>query len=79
MASKSLGTLTLDLIAKTGAFTGPLDKKSQAIQSGMFEDVATLLGMANHLNVKGVRTARGNEFAPMTVKRVVERLGLTFP
>ncbi|CAI8770079.1 phage tail tape measure C-terminal domain-containing protein [Pseudomonas serbica] len=30
MASKSLGTLTLDLVAKIGAFTGPLDKASQA-------------------------------------------------
>jgi hypothetical protein len=29
MASNSLGTLTLDLIAKIGAFTGPLDKASQ--------------------------------------------------
>ena len=26
MASKSLGTLTLDLVAKIGGFTGPLDK-----------------------------------------------------
>jgi hypothetical protein len=26
MASRSLGTLTLDLIAKTGGFTGPMDK-----------------------------------------------------
>lgn len=51
----------------------------QAIQSGMYEGVTTLLGMANHLNVKGVKTARGNEFAPMTVKRTVERLGITFP
>lgn len=50
-----------------------------AIQSGMFEGVTTLLGMANHLNAKGVTTARGNKFAPMTVKRVVERLGLLFP
>ncbi|OQR32770.1 serine recombinase [Pseudomonas sp. Bc-h] len=51
----------------------------QAIQSGMFEGVTTLLGMANYLNVKGVKTARGGKFAPMTVKRIVERLGLAFP
>ncbi|WP_077045830.1 recombinase family protein [Pseudomonas sp. KK4] len=51
----------------------------QAIQSGMFEGVTTLLGMANYLNAKGITTARGSEFAPMTVKRTVERLGLTFP
>lgn len=29
MASKSLGTLTLDLIAKTGGFTGPMDKAAR--------------------------------------------------
>ncbi|MNF44226.1 DNA-invertase hin [compost metagenome] len=50
-----------------------------AIQSGLFAGVATLLGMADHLNAKGVTTSRGNKFAPMTVKRVVERLGITFP
>jgi hypothetical protein len=30
MTSKSPGKLTLDLDAKIGAFTGPLDKASQA-------------------------------------------------
>lgn len=29
MASKSLGTLTLDLVAKIGGFTGPMDKASR--------------------------------------------------
>ncbi len=37
MASKSLGTLTLDLIAKIGAFTGPLDKASRESQKRMAE------------------------------------------
>ena len=50
-----------------------------AIQSGLYAKVTTLLGMANYLNAKGVTTARGKEFSPMTVKRLVERLGLTFP
>ncbi len=27
--SKSLGTLTLDLVARIGSFTGPLDRASQ--------------------------------------------------
>ncbi|MCE6977217.1 recombinase family protein [Pseudomonas frederiksbergensis] len=49
------------------------------IKAGMFEGVKTLLGMANHLNAKGITTARGSKFSPMTVKRIVERLGLTFP
>ena len=29
MASKSLGTLTLDLVAKTGGFAGPMDKAAR--------------------------------------------------
>lgn len=49
------------------------------IKAGMFEGVKTLLGMANHLNAKGITTARGSKFSPMTVKRIVKRLGLTFP
>lgn len=35
MASNSLGTLTLDLIAKIGSFTGPLDKASQNAKKNM--------------------------------------------
>jgi len=35
MASNSLGTLTLDLIAKIGGFTGPLDKASRDTQKRM--------------------------------------------
>lgn len=50
-----------------------------AIQSGMYTGVTTLRGMAEYLNSKGHRTARGSEFAAMTVKRTVERLGITFP
>jgi lambda family phage tail tape measure protein len=37
MASQSLGTLTLDLIAKIGGFTGPLDKASRESQKRMAE------------------------------------------
>lgn len=49
------------------------------IKAGMFEGVKTLLGMADHLNTKGITTSRGKKFSAMTVKRIVERLGLTFP
>ena len=38
----------------------------------------TYQGIADCLNNKGVRTARGSQFQPMTVKRVMERLQLTF-
>lgn len=37
MASRSLGTLTLDLIAKIGGFTGPLDKAGRETQRQMAE------------------------------------------
>ena len=69
--------------AATAAAQAAADTNAKAlktvIQSGMFEGVKTLLGMANHLNAKGVKTARGSKFSPMTVKRTVERLGITFP
>jgi lambda family phage tail tape measure protein len=37
MPSNSLGTLTLDLIAKIGSFTGPMDKASQNAKKNMNE------------------------------------------
>lgn len=52
MASRSLGTLTLDLIAKIGGFTGPMDKASRETQKRMAdikksaELVGTALGAA---------------------------------
>ncbi|NBA95503.1 phage tail tape measure C-terminal domain-containing protein [Pseudomonas sp. R5(2019)] len=52
MASKSLGTLTLDLIAKIGAFTGPLDKASQEAKkrnaeiAKSFDNLAKGVGVA---------------------------------
>ena len=52
MASKSLGTLTLDLVAKIGAFTGPLDKASQTAKkrnaeiSKSFDNLAKGVGVA---------------------------------
>ncbi|WP_337153547.1 recombinase family protein [Pseudomonas protegens] len=55
------------------------EKLRDAIQSGLYAKVTTLLGMANHLNAKGVTTARGSKFSPMTVKRIMKRLTLPFP
>lgn len=52
MASNSLGTLTLDLVAKIGAFTGPLDKASQDARkrnaeiAKSFDDLAKGVGVA---------------------------------
>jgi hypothetical protein len=44
----------------------------------MIEGFTTLLGMANYMNAKGVKTARIGKFATMTVERIVDRLGLAF-
>jgi hypothetical protein len=69
--------------AATAAAQAAADTNAKAlavhIKAGMFDKITTLLGMANYLNAKGVKTARGNEFSPMTVKRTVERLGITIP
>ncbi len=50
--SKSLGTLTLDLVARIGSFTGPLDRASQEVKkrnaeiAKSFENLAKGLGNA---------------------------------
>ncbi|BCJ05726.1 resolvase [Pseudomonas sp. RtIB026] len=49
------------------------------VKAGMFDGCRTLAAMAAWLNAKGHRTARGAEFNPMQVKRLVERLGIAFP
>ncbi|WKV98119.1 hypothetical protein PYV50_07090 [Pseudomonas sp. H22_DOA] len=77
-AAHAKGTKAATAAAQAAADTNA-ETLRDAIQSGLFAGVATLLGMADHLNAKGVTTARGNTFAPMTVKRIVERLGITFP
>ena len=61
MASRSLGTLTLDLIAKIGAFTGPLDKASQEAKRRNAEISKSFDSLA-----KGVGTAIGSIPAVLT-------------
>jgi lambda family phage tail tape measure protein len=61
MASKSLGTLTLDLIARVGAFTGPLDKASQAAKKRNAEMAKSFDNFA-----KGVGVAIGSIPAVLT-------------
>ncbi|VVN73956.1 phage tail tape measure protein [Pseudomonas fluorescens] len=61
MASKSLGTLTLDLIARIGAFTGPLDKASQAAKKRSAEMTKSFDNLA-----KGVGVAIGSIPATLT-------------
>ncbi|MDT4852731.1 hypothetical protein FQZ97_869730 [compost metagenome] len=55
------------------------DSMASHIKAGMFDGCRTLAAMASWLNDKGHRTARGAEFSPMQVKRLVERLGISFP
>jgi len=64
------------ILAKADAWA---DSMQDAIKAGMFDGCRTLQGMADWLNAKGYKTARGSVFTPMAVKRLVERLGLVFP
>lgn len=77
-AAHAKGTIAATAAAQAAADTNA-ETLRDAIQSGLYAKVTTLLGMANYLNAKGVTTARGSKFSPMTVKRTVERLGITFP
>lgn len=61
MASRSLGTLTLDLVAKIGAFTGPLDKASQDAKKRNAEIAKSFDNLA-----KGVGVAIGSIPAVLT-------------
>jgi len=77
-AAHAKGTKAATAAAQEAADTNA-ESLRDAIQSGLYAKVATLLGMANHLNARGITTARGKKFSPMTVKRTVERLGIPFP
>lgn len=49
------------------------------LKACLYDGQPTFAAIAKCLNTKGVTTARGSAFQPMTVKRMMERLGLTFP
>lgn len=49
------------------------------IKAGMFDGARSLRAMADWLNAKGITTTKGSVFTAMTVKRTVDRLGLSFP
>ena len=61
MASKSLGMLTLDLVAKIGSFTGPLDRASQEAKKRNDEISKSFSNLA-----KGVGVAIGSIPAVLT-------------
>lgn len=49
------------------------------LKACLYERQPTFAAIAKCLNAKGVTTARGSAFQPMTVKRLMERLCLSFP
>ena len=57
MASKSLGQLTLDLIARTGGFTGPLDQASRNARQRMGEVESSVGNAAAALTALGAASA----------------------
>jgi hypothetical protein len=59
MANRSLGTLTLDLIASIGGFTGPLDKAARATQKASNEMGASLKSLSQSAALIGVGAAAG--------------------
>lgn len=57
--SNSLGTLTLDLIAKTGGFIGPLDKSARASKKYADDISANIKGISKASAILGVGAAAG--------------------
>lgn len=49
------------------------------LKACLYDGTPTYSAIAKCLNTKGVTTDRGSEFQPMTVKRLMERLGLSLP
>lgn len=59
MASRSLGTLTLDLIAKIGGFTGPMDKASRNTKKNTDSIGASLKSLSKGTALLGGAAAAG--------------------
>lgn len=68
MASKSLGTLTLDLIAKIGGFTGPLDKASRSAQKSFADIKVSTVAAGVAIGEFAVKAA---EAAPGALKELI--------
>lgn len=49
------------------------------LKACLYDRQPTFAAIAKCLNVKGITTARGSAFSPMTVKRMIERLNIPFP
>src|SRR5690606_34292145 len=77
MASKSLGTLTLDLVAKVGGFVSGMEKaertakRSARSASDSYRNASKEITQSNDQIVKSVRSAAGAIGAAFTVSKIV--------
>ena len=74
--AKGNGAAVVAVIATADAYAQTV---ANHIKAARFDGITTLTGCADYLNRHGVKTRRGMSFAPMTVKRLAARLGITFP
>jgi len=44
------------------------------LRSYQEQGITSFYGLAQHFNMDGIRTARGGDWTPMTLKRLIERL-----
>jgi len=54
-------------------------KMADSIKAARHDGVTTLIGCAAYLNGRGLKTRRGSTFTATAVKRLAERLQITFP
>ena len=82
-ADKDANAGHIGIIAAVAAVVATADAYAQSvanhIKAARFDGIVTLAGCADYLNRHQVKTRRGFEVTPMTVKRLAERLGITFP
>ena len=74
--AKGNGAAVVAVVATADAYAQTV---ANHIKAARFDGITTLTGCADYLTRHGVKTRRGMSFAPMTVKRLAARLGITFP
>lgn len=65
--------------AKVGNANNRAKSLEAELKACLYDGQPTFAAIAKCLNAKGVTTERGSKFAPMTVKRMMERLNLPSP
>ena len=74
MATKSLGVLTLDLVAKTSSFTGPLDQASRNAKKRMGEVETSVTSAATALASLGAASAGAMGIMVLSVAQSAKEL-----